>query len=456
MKRALLTFAAAVVGGSVGIGQIGSGHERVNNNADDKDLPRIEWDEPRIVFDPSSWGERPNRLLALSGRIFYDTPLESPGPTWSTQGLQILIARNAGEQPNWAQRVSLDDTVWWPTTSPRALSAPAWYLGDFGDELRVVNIDDDGRFLALIPPVVIDRPVGKAGHFQVGAILGERPDDSLYSHLRDGIVLERSTRMLPIQGSAPLPPMQVIINGAPSPSPRWFEPVGLVRAVNRLHALGFDRAVRELRDYFAIAQGTFWGPRSLRIYGRPESCDATDPYRFFLILRLLFEPVDGSSAPYPFMRSGLMRADPSGPFPGERYPLILVQDLPFFAPEWLGGRSGPDPSPEDHLQWAIEHCKLRDSPLRPPDDPLRALEELESIHSEHITGNDPRVQLWRALEEVTGLPVPKMPLARFEFGPGVIRHRLSVTDWNHLKDVVAELDIYWHEQSQSYRSKRAK
>ena len=469
----------AIVLGTPQNGHEAAAPERQVSEGWDADRMWIEWGESGLVYNLESDRERPLSRLKIPGQIFYDASAGDPTPNWSEHDLQILFARRAGDEPDWQRAVHWRDTTW------QSASSTSWKEGEislsaFFDDAHP-TIDDEGRFFALLHPAAIRRVVGGTGMHQVAACFQRNISSGVYGEAPSGAFIQRSLATLSVHGPDPLSPVQSAINGAPSPCSLCFDPVALIRAVNRLHALGFDEAIRELRDYLST------GPlndSSAMCGSDPRNPDTLDRNRFFLILRLLFvrkegaplfAPRFGEPTPFPAMRSGVMAAWPSSTPPDHRYPLLVVQDVPFFMPQWLVFRSGPDISPGPHLEWAAMHCELRENPLRPPNDPFAALDALAELqrsldaedngsdhwiyeeadeHGRHLSyGNDPRRQVWHSLEDATGLAVPEFPYNTGS-GSAIPKHlRVSEKEWSRLRAAAAKLDLYWDEQSQSYRGR---
>jgi hypothetical protein len=136
------------------------------------------------------------------------------------------------------------------------------------------------------------------------------------------------------------------------------DPLPLIRAVNALQRLGRDRAIEVLRAYL---QAT---PRD------QERRNGT-----FLIVHTLFEVPDPPGT-LPTMAVGAAQPPaPADPHALPRFPIVIVDDIPLVVT--LGYRLGGKPeAAEDHLA-AIAHAgAIRARPLRPPDDPLAAIDSL--------------------------------------------------------------------------------
>jgi hypothetical protein len=94
-----------------------------------------------------------------------------------------------------------------------------------------------------------------------------------------------------------------------------------------------------------------------------------------LIVRTLFEVPDPPGY-LPIMRVGAPRpAAPADPRALPRFPIVLVDDIPFRV---VGGYAigGKPEAAEDHLESIARDGALRAHPLRPPDDPLAVIDRL--------------------------------------------------------------------------------
>lgn len=150
---------------------------------------------------------------------------------------------------------------------------------------------------------------------------------------------------------------ETLVHGASPWDGDRFDPATHIRAVNGLWALSKDAALAAL--------GSF---------ARAHAGDVLEHTRVFFLLRLLFEPPEGE--PFPPIRVGTP-TDPAPPDPRAvpRYPLALVRGVPLLLARGfvLGGLAE---SPEGHLAFCAEHCRLRSEPLRPPDDPTGLVDEV--------------------------------------------------------------------------------
>jgi hypothetical protein len=129
--------------------------------------------------------------------------------------------------------------------------------------------------------------------------------------------------MIEVPGPRPISPILQAINGAPSVDGERFNPVMLVRAVNRLHALGKEKAIKEMREYLKIAGD--WD----RAERDPANIDTSDYQCLFLIIRLLFRPADPTQKRPDMWIGNFVPSPPIGDLAWPLFPLELQDDVPF-------------------------------------------------------------------------------------------------------------------------------
>ena len=132
-----------------------------------------------------------------------------------------------------------------------------------------------------------------------------------------------------------------------------LEPLALIRAVNALQPLGKARALDVIDEYLRV------------------SSDLDDPGRegVFLVLRVLFDP----AVQVPMYVGGPTLAAPTDPTLLPRFPLILVDDVPYKLVD--GYQLGGSPqTPESDVATFRKTGTLRPRPLAPTAKALDALE----------------------------------------------------------------------------------
>ncbi len=201
------------------------------------------------------------------------------------------------------------------------------YWGDKGGDHRIYWLDDAWQ-------LTIDYKDEVAVTATVSGIADENVDEELYPALKT-------------------------VHNAPKVEGYSFNPLGLIRAVNTLHALGKEKALAVLRAYHKLCRG---------------NRDAFDEQRIFLIVRVLFEHESGT----------MPRMNIGGPDVSEEgwplFPITLVDDVPFMV---CNGYSlaGKAESPTVHIDYAETSCKLRATPLAPKSSPAVAAANLLNAHA---------------------------------------------------------------------------
>ncbi|MCB9914256.1 MAG: hypothetical protein H6828_03780 [Planctomycetes bacterium] len=412
----------------------------------------VEWDAPRVVYpDCEGDRERAEPRLAISGRVVRTGDTPNDAPDWRRCRAKVLLARRPGPDLDWAQRLDEATTVVWPTTAPTLGRPDAWFDAfDVASDERP-NLDADGRFEALIELHEVRRAVGASVALQVGLELSTvgPPEQVRYGGWDPHparLLLPQSVTRLVVPGPDPLRPALARINAAPVCCPWCYDPIALARAVNELHALGFDDALRELRDYLAIARdggyARYHGPYD------PRSPDLALRERVFLVAAALFEPRAADVEQLPAVVTGRVEPAPPPGFPGRHYPLVEVGGLPYFLPGWRSGRTGPDTNLDRWLAWIETHAVLRAASLVPGDAPLADLEALAGEAWWETRLPFARWQLWEGLRAQTGFDA--LPLPHYANHGYPSPFELGVP-WARLRARFAELGLRWDAEAQAYR-----
>jgi hypothetical protein len=147
-----------------------------------------------------------------------------------------------------------------------------------------------------------------------------------------------------------------LIDDVPSPWHAGSDPRRLIRAVNALQPLGKDRALAAMVEYLRVSDDN-----SISSEGE------------FLILRSLFDLPPGTER-FPDMHIGDI-SGPGIPAPTPRFPLLIVDDVPFLM-AYGGGLGGTPERVEKDLPYFRDHCQIRSQPLTPTDQPLQIYDEL--------------------------------------------------------------------------------
>ena len=213
-------------------------------------------------------------------------------------------------------------------------------------------------------------------------------------------------------------------------------PLAYIRIVNTLQPLGKDKALAAIDEYLRVSSEIF-----------------SDRIPLFLVLRLLFEvPADPGFMPR--MRVGAPSvAEPKDPKFLPRFPWVLLDDVPLNLVNgyMLAGLRQPV---AEHVEYFRKNGKLREHPLRPSNNPLRVLDNLE--HSP--------LWIYRDLPGSPGYQWAKGLLAEqllrlidtvYRIEPDQHGHRLphehfDAQRWDRAVREVAALDIRWDAAKNRY------
>jgi len=233
------------------------------------------------------------------------------------------------------------------------------------------------------------------------------------------------------------------IQAAPSPAGWSFDPAALVRAVNRLHALGGERAAQLLYDYITRAEG-----------GAP-SVDAADndPRRAALIARLLFVPSKpgAASPPLRFGQADVTLPDPDPVWP--HLPLVLSGELPFLL---VGGYfvGGAMRSARDLIDEYVAGGRLRAAPLRPapPMEAVEALVESEAWGKLLPPAQEPPVRAMLYAQALCAA-APAYSASAADLQALAITAPADLAAlWQRHSTAIRALGLHWDEDGQVYRS----
>jgi hypothetical protein len=229
-----------------------------------------------------------------------------------------------------------------------------------------------------------------------------------------------------------------VLDTAPSVWGDAYDPLPLIQIVNRLRAMGKDKALAAIAEYLRIAPG--WNAR------------ARDGQ--FLILRVLFDlqrpgemPEMKLGTPWPTLTPVLKARMP-------RYPILLLDDVPLVV---ITGYQiiGKPQSVREHLEYFRQLGTVRSRPLLPPKHPLRLFQK---FHSEfpHFFGTDESStasingklmimnQLLRLVASVYPLEVDSATGYRF-------RQRTDLAEgWKVIADDFEMLGARWSQEKQVY------
>ncbi len=388
--------------------------ESHNPGAEEQQRLRVEWGTVRE-------GTRRDEVIIVKGKLFLvSKDGKSKKPVDWVQGVGVVLAKTTKDRPDWSKGHSRENAGW-----------------------GTCEIGQDASFEASITLHSIRRVVGKTADHQVGLSLASKSGQTITWRTSDP-VLPQTISTLKIPGPRPLSHTLQLINAVPSVmGGRNANPVALIRVVNHLHAFGKDKALAALREFLEIAGTDKFGDRD------PVNIDTSDYQCVFLIVRLLFEPAKANER-VPHMYIGAMI-----PSPAEQdeelwplFPVALRDDIPFLWPVGIFLAGTPEP-PQRHVDWAEKHGKLRMKPLRPPDNPLAAVDALIALpHSARLLRRDAesdatRRQAWRMIAPLAGAWPEDQHFPR--------QKKVDLKgEWEAQKKAAAKLKIRWDENKQEY------
>ncbi len=170
----------------------------------------------------------------------------------------------------------------------------------------------------------------------------------------------------PIIGELPEPELRRLLRLIDRVSGRGYSPLRTIQVVNGLQALGKENGVAVLREY-------------VRIRTSPRGFEGPDrDMGFVMLLRVLFDvPADPGYMPKIF---GFDPYPPEDPWVAPRWPIVIVDDVPFMVPFPSSFGNGlhlaprfPDPEFEEF----VKSSGWRARPLAPANNPLAAMQKLE-------------------------------------------------------------------------------
>lgn len=246
------------------------------------------------------------------------------------------------------------------------------------------------------------------------------------------------------------------LNQAPCAQGDGFDPAALVRAVNTLHAAGYDQSIAALETYLKLC-GKDW--QRNREYG-------LDSEKLFFIMRLLFVRKDGN-AQMPDMAMGAGDVNPpSDPATFPLFPLAVESDVPFMLVSGycLAGMATPASL---HLAYVKENCRLRNQPMMPSVTPEQAMQKLTAsagfkmlfLGSEHANARwgsqasviaNLRRQALRAVSNLHSFPFGD----RYYLDPDPHGRQSTANEalWNSEVNTLEKLQIHWDPAQMSFQA----
>jgi hypothetical protein len=151
--------------------------------------------------------------------------------------------------------------------------------------------------------------------------------------------------------------LRLIDQAPPLQGPR-YDPLPVIRIVNALQALGKDRTLAAVDEFLRVS----------------SYADSSAREGLFVVLRVLFEvPEDPGHMPHMYVGAP-SPAGPEDPKRLPRFPVLLLDDVPLLLVYGytLAGKAEPV---EVHVAYFRKNGRLRQNPLRPPENPLEVYEK---------------------------------------------------------------------------------
>jgi hypothetical protein len=241
-----------------------------------------------------------------------------------------------------------------------------------------------------------------------------------------------------------------------------FNPLFVIKAVNYLHSLGYDKSLHVLQLYCDLIEKI-----DERLPNIPvDYIDfAREPDKIFIVARLLFVCKDKQIL-LPKLCLGQPNIEPKDPSFFPWFPLHLYQDIPFYL--LMKGYTffGVRQSPDMYLDWCVRECQIREDPLLPSNNPLDSVdkflesetwrnliyigavkEALSFLEAAFCTML--RLQALKALSNV--YPLSKQDEEEFvNYSSGKETDEI----WQRHRQVVSRLNIFWNPVTNEYEQKK--
>lgn len=381
---------------------------------------RVAWGSPSV----SPLGDSFPHLI-FPGRVFLREADGKEHPVDWLQAIRVVIARSPNERQDWSKGHRLET------------SACEDVMLNWNDDKQEATIN--GEFQAKIPIADIERPLGESGEFQIGLSLGEQGGRTMtWSNKKP--VLPDTIRTIEVPGQPVLSGEVQAINGAPSSIGWDYDPAAMIRAVNVLQGLGKDRAIEALRDYLKLARIRGPWPRK-RI---AASIDTSDQSCLELLIPLSFERIDAAEKlpeknwednGYTLKHDSWRDLD-----------VRFEGDIPFHVVRY-GGSIGSRSTTAWLVDWADDHGRLRQEPLKPVTDPLEAAERICDKTARRSGMDDDLRRHIRS--QALRMAAPLLDEDADE------SNVLDIEVWTNLKPRVAQLQLKWDTDHQRYTSLRS-
>ena len=239
-----------------------------------------------------------------------------------------------------------------------------------------------------------------------------------------------------------------------------FNPLALIKAVNYFHSLGYHKSLQILLLYCYLIQKIEDWPFSkiLNDIDIDMSEFALEPQRILMVARLLFIPKNKQMSLLELLLGEPdIKTKDASLFPW--FPLHLYEDIPFCLPmEYT--LFGYPVSPGDYINWCREECQIRETPLKPNNNPLESVntflksEEVQTLETKRtksfLKSGFPKMLRSQALLAVSNVYfVNQEELRNFFYYSTEEAHEF----WTKHKKAFAKLNVVWNPTSNEYERK---
>jgi hypothetical protein len=251
-----------------------------------------------------------------------------------------------------------------------------------------------------------------------------------------GLHFRRGTVLWVAGGKGQPPPVSVIsenelragmriLHAGPN-SPFNHDPLRIIRVTNYLQPLRKSKALAIIGEYARVRD------------------DDTDETWLFFLLRTLFD-VPSPPGYMPDMHIGAL--DPSPPEDrtrAPRFPVVIIDDVPFSMLDGAMGAGTPQPVSE-HVEYFQKHGTFRGSKLRPADDPYPSFKKLLKSAEWRVV-HDPIYEEFYARRVLPQV----LSLVRTAYTPPKPRDYVKLSDYDRYHDGFRATGARWNDELQMY------
>ncbi len=374
---------------------------------------RVQWGHPRLNL----W----TKLLIMRGRlhVMQDGPSGDRPVDWF-QGVAVHMGMQSEQRYDWSRGAANDESL-----------------------TSVTVVGEDGRFSVAFDLTKEPAAELRAHRRQFALSLAiHRPLDGngqrvVWSSIAP--MIPASTKMLEIEhGPQRSDELELIHRAATWPRSKDAG-VDLIRAVNALHRLGKQQALKTLERYIELT------------YGNPSVDEHDELAVVSWILLVLFKPAQVDDPP-PAPNDADRRPPAQANSP--TYPLVVQDNIPFLVgtrrtPAFAGGGLGGGPPAQwSHIRWYRKNGVLRERPLHPRGDPVLAAASLLRSPQFKLLDEDARQQATRSVR-LQAISMVAAPLELFRIR-STEDPELGDRSWHELVERAKKSGVRWSSTRQAF------